>query len=83
MVCLVFNCLIKASEKGYKSIAFPAFGTGQLQYPVQHVVQLMYKAIRLYNDDKRSGPIQQIYIVIYPDTTLLVNQVMYIMSTFM
>ncbi|XP_071089103.1 protein mono-ADP-ribosyltransferase PARP14-like [Haliotis cracherodii] len=74
MVSLVFNCLIKASGKGYKTIAFPALGTGFLKYPVQHVVQLMYKAIRLFNDDKRSGSIREIFIVILPETQLSVKQ---------
>ncbi|XP_067656384.1 uncharacterized protein [Haliotis asinina] len=74
MVSLVFNCLIKASEKGYKTIAFPALGTGALEYPVQHVVQLMYKAIKLFNEDRRSGAIREIFIVIYPETKLSVKQ---------
>ncbi|XP_046561903.1 uncharacterized protein LOC124270885 isoform X1 [Haliotis rubra] len=73
MVSLVFNCLIKASEKGYKTIAFPALGTGAHEYPVQHVVQLMHKAIKLFND-KRSGAIREIFIVIYPETKLSVKQ---------
>ncbi|XP_071089734.1 uncharacterized protein [Haliotis cracherodii] len=74
MVSLVFNCLIKASEKRYTSIAFPALGTGVLKYPVQHVVQLMYKAIRLFNEDKGTGSISEIIIVIYPETKLSVKQ---------
>lgn len=77
MVSLVFNCLIKASEKRYTSIAFPALGTGVLKYPVQHVVQLMYKAIRLFNEGKGTGSISEIIIVIYPETKLSVKQVLF------
>ncbi|XP_048249655.1 uncharacterized protein LOC125378263 isoform X1 [Haliotis rufescens] len=74
MISLVFNCLIRASEKGYQTIAFPAIGTGALKYPVEYVVQLMYKAIGLFKDDIRSGSIREIIFVIFPETQLPVKQ---------
>ncbi|XP_052772165.1 uncharacterized protein LOC128211426 isoform X6 [Mya arenaria] len=42
----VYNCLKTAEYLGFKSIAFPAFGTGkQLKYPKNDVAMAMTKAI--------------------------------------
>ncbi|XP_069139916.1 uncharacterized protein [Argopecten irradians] len=41
----VIACLQKAAQLQMKSIAFPAFGTGQIGYPNDRVAKLMYNAV--------------------------------------
>ncbi|KAK6178600.1 hypothetical protein SNE40_013353 [Patella caerulea] len=61
---LIKKCLETAEREGYKSIAFPAIGTGNLGFPHDVVAQIFYQTIHDYKS--QGGSLQDITIVIYP-----------------
>ena len=62
---IVESCLKAADTKGYRSLAFPAIGTGQSHYPADEVAKLMVKQILEYVDSNQNTRLQEIGIVIY------------------
>ncbi|KAL3865274.1 hypothetical protein ACJMK2_006887, partial [Sinanodonta woodiana] len=42
---LMKNCLRQVNEERCHSIAFPALGVGQLQYPIEDVAKEMFKSV--------------------------------------
>ena len=62
---IVESCLKAADAKGYRSLAFPAIGTGQSHYPANEVAKLMVKQILEYVDSNQNTRLQEIGIVIY------------------
>ncbi|CAG2257296.1 unnamed protein product [Mytilus edulis] len=51
------NCLLKANTSAYKSIAFPALGTGNLKYPMSEVARMMFANVKKF---ERGNPISSI-----------------------
>lgn len=62
----VTKCLEKAERNSFKTIAFPALGTGFLKYPVDITVTKMIKTIGKFEHDRKSNSISEVRIVIYP-----------------
>lgn len=62
------DCLDKAESSDFKSIAFPALGTGYLKYPVDIVVTKMIKGIKDFEKERKSTCIKEVRIVIYPES---------------
>ena len=54
------NCLEEAEKSGYKTIAMPAVGTGNLKYPAVESAKLMKQEIEAFRTK-------------YPSSTLHVN----------
>ncbi|XP_072048530.1 protein mono-ADP-ribosyltransferase PARP14-like [Amphiura filiformis] len=53
-------------NKGMKSVAVPAIGTGNLDYPPNDVARMMYEAAILFSKDNPRGPLQDIRFIQYP-----------------
>ncbi len=66
------NSLLRAEEKGLKSIAFPAVGTGIAGFPIDQCAQIMIAEVLGY---LKSGTcLENIYFVLYDDGALKVFQ---------
>lgn len=65
----VSSCLLQASK--YKSIVFPALGTGQLRYPRHLVAETMYKCVSQFDQNKTS--LKEVKFLCYDDETIRVN----------
>ena len=63
----VTNCLYAAHERNYKSIAFPALGTGALDFPPDVVATEMMKMIEEFRNRYPHSTLSKIRIVIYRD----------------
>ncbi|CAC5392459.1 unnamed protein product [Mytilus coruscus] len=63
---LVFDCLLEAEKNNCRSIAFPVFGTGNLEYPWDEVARTMLDTINKYGT-LRSGitTVKEVKIVLY------------------
>lgn len=62
----VFNtCLELADAKGYKSIAFPALGTGNLKYPGREVSKCMFETATEWGLKKKAKSLHVIKFVLY------------------
>ncbi|KAK2850421.1 hypothetical protein Q7C36_009204 [Tachysurus vachellii] len=59
------ECLRKAIADGYKSISFPALGTGNLGLPKDKVSQSMTRTVMEFSKTY-TGPKMQIFFVIFP-----------------
>lgn len=59
------DCLNQAATFGHTSIAFPALGTGNLQYPEQNVAQSMIETVIRYAEKYPNSSITDVKIVIY------------------
>ncbi|CAE1270020.1 PARP10_14_15 [Acanthosepion pharaonis] len=66
----VRNCLLKADEMKLSHIAFPAFGTGNLGYPIDVVANAMFSAVSEYMSGQNTV-VQKITFVIYPKDTII------------
>jgi O-acetyl-ADP-ribose deacetylase (regulator of RNase III) len=63
---VVEECLMEASKKGCKSIAFPTMGTGKLGYPSDQCASLMFSAVRSYfKKSGRRNKIEEVQIIVY------------------
>ena len=63
----MFHCLSFASTEKYKSIAFPVFGTGTLQYPWKNVANVMVETIQKFGRMCKNTTLQEVNIVSHPD----------------
>lgn len=66
------NSLRRAEEKGLKSIAFPAVGTGIAGFPMSECAQIMIGEVLEYV--KAGTSLQTIHFVLYDDAALRVFQ---------
>ncbi|XP_071171378.1 protein mono-ADP-ribosyltransferase PARP14-like isoform X2 [Mytilus edulis] len=61
----VNNCLVAAEKAGYRSIAFPALGTGNLHYPCHLVAKYMYDIVEQFASIKQKTKLSYVYFVVY------------------
>jgi O-acetyl-ADP-ribose deacetylase (regulator of RNase III) len=64
------NSLLRAEEKGLKSIAFPAVGTGIAGFPMQQCAQIMIGEV--LEHVKSHSSLETVYFVLYDDSALRV-----------
>jgi O-acetyl-ADP-ribose deacetylase (regulator of RNase III) len=62
--------LLRAEEKTFRSIAFPALGTGVAGFPVEECAQIMLKVV--LDHIKVRTSLEKIYFVLFDDATLKV-----------
>lgn len=65
------NSLKRAQEKGMRSIAFPAIGTGVGGFPVEDCARVMITTVRDYLQEGDKG-IREIYFVLFDEPALRV-----------
>ncbi|XP_060606465.1 protein mono-ADP-ribosyltransferase PARP14-like, partial [Ruditapes philippinarum] len=63
----VEGCLIEADEQDCKSIAFPALGTGNLEYPPRDVATAMLDGIESYTEESMIAKLKTVYITTTDD----------------
>lgn len=64
----VRNTLERAEEKAFKSIAFPAIGTGVAGFPMEEYARIMIEEVQ--NHLKSRTSLEDIYFVLYDDAAL-------------
>jgi O-acetyl-ADP-ribose deacetylase (regulator of RNase III) len=64
------HSLLRAEEKAFRSIAFPALGTGAAGLPVEECAQIMLKVV--LDHIKVRTSLEKIYFVLYDDAALKV-----------
>ncbi|KAL1267912.1 hypothetical protein QQF64_033275 [Cirrhinus molitorella] len=62
---LILDCLKKASALEYKSISFPAIGTGNLGYDKKEVAKIMTNAVAEFGDQYTKKKLD-VYFVVFP-----------------
>ncbi|XP_046555938.1 protein mono-ADP-ribosyltransferase PARP14-like isoform X3 [Haliotis rubra] len=62
---LVAKCLKSASDQQYRSIAFPALGTGNLGYPRDVVAKTMMETVEQFGQYHTMTSLQEVKIVVY------------------
>jgi len=65
--------LRKASEDGLRSIAFPAVGTGYLQFPAAVVAHVMFEEVKSFSAAFPQTSITSILFVIFESDTETLN----------
>ncbi|XP_033756244.1 uncharacterized protein LOC117338989 [Pecten maximus] len=66
MILFMKNCLKKAEERKYKTISFPALGTGNLGYPRDKVAHTMFDTVNNYFEERPDSYIECVNFVVYP-----------------
>lgn len=69
----VVQCLNEMENDGFKSIAFPAFGTGKLGYPYYPVANTMCNVIHAYGKKNPRTKIESVYFFVYDKEELCKN----------
>jgi O-acetyl-ADP-ribose deacetylase len=62
------NSLLRAEEKGFKTIAFPAIGTGIAGFPMEECASAMISEVLEHLKSRSS--LEKIYFVLYDDAAL-------------
>jgi len=62
------NSLLRAEEKGFKTIAFPAIGTGVAGFPMEECADVMISELLEHLKSRTS--LEKIYFVLYDDAAL-------------
>jgi O-acetyl-ADP-ribose deacetylase len=62
------NSLLRAEEKGFKTVAFPAIGTGIAGFPMEECATVMIG--ELLEHLKSRSSLEKIYFVLYDDAAL-------------
>jgi O-acetyl-ADP-ribose deacetylase len=62
------NSLLRAEEKGFKTIAFPAIGTGVAGFPMNECADIMLREV--FEHLKSRTSLEKIYFVLYDDAAL-------------
>lgn len=62
------NSLFRAEEKGFKTIAFPAIGTGIAGFPMEECASIMISEVLEHL--KSHSSLEKIYFVLYDDSAL-------------
>ncbi|XP_052076578.1 protein mono-ADP-ribosyltransferase PARP14-like [Mytilus californianus] len=60
-------CLKKADSLGHQSIAFPALGTGKLNYNPNVVADALFEAVERYNEQNHNPKLELVICVVYQD----------------
>jgi len=58
------NSLLRADEKGLKTIAFPAIGTGVGGFPINRCAQVMIDIVVEYLKNEKTG-IEKVYFILF------------------
>ncbi|KAK7109795.1 protein mono-ADP-ribosyltransferase PARP14-like isoform X1 [Littorina saxatilis] len=61
----VINCLTKCNQSGFKSIAIPALGTGNLSYPRNEVAQTMIEAVMQFQQISPFSGLRDVRLIVY------------------
>ncbi|XP_052234938.1 protein mono-ADP-ribosyltransferase PARP14-like isoform X2 [Dreissena polymorpha] len=61
----VSKCLQKAAGSKFRSISFPALGTGALGYPSDQVADIMFDAVERFFKDYPKNSLESIYFVLW------------------
>ena len=69
------NSLLRAEEKGFKTIAFPAIGTGIAGFPMQDCANIMIGEVLEHL--KSHSSLEKIHFVLYDDAALKVFEETY------
>ncbi|KAK3598153.1 hypothetical protein CHS0354_013662, partial [Potamilus streckersoni] len=62
----VENCLKQADKSGFKSMAFPALGTGNLRFPADEVGKLIFQCIQNFGKKRPKTSLKDIALVVFP-----------------
>ena len=62
----ISNALSAAHQAGYSSIAFPALGTGNLNYDPNTVARIMVEEIQKFISVSQPTSLKDVRIVLYP-----------------
>lgn len=60
-------CLKEADSLGHQSIAFPALGTGNLNYNPNVVANALFEAVERYNEQNHNPKLELVICVVYQD----------------
>ncbi len=64
------NTLMRVEEKGFKSIAFPAVGTGVAGFPIEECAEIMIGEVLKHLKSRSS--LEKVYFVLFDDAALKV-----------
>jgi len=70
-----YHTLLRAEEKGFKSIAFPALGTGVAGFPMKECAEIMIKQVAEHLKSRSS--LETIHFVLFDDQALAAFEAIY------
>ena len=65
MKSIIMKTLAYASNGGFSSLALPAMGTGNLQYPPRLVAKTMFETVLQYSQENPNASLRDIRFVLY------------------
>lgn len=61
----MYICLDKANFYNFKTIAFPALGTGILRYPPEIVAAAMFEGVERFRAEFRETSLEEVQFVVF------------------
>jgi poly [ADP-ribose] polymerase 10/14/15 len=62
---IVLKCLQESTNSGFFSLAFPALGTGYLNYSKEYVAKTMFAGVEKFNMNNPNSSVTDVKFVIY------------------
>ncbi|XP_067864170.1 protein mono-ADP-ribosyltransferase PARP14-like isoform X2 [Heptranchias perlo] len=62
---IIQKCLENVHESKYKSISFPAIGTGNLKFPKNTVAQMFFEGITTFSKANPTSTLKEVKLIIY------------------
>ena len=64
---VITDCLSKANQSGLTSVALPAMGTGNLQFPRDVVAETMFNSVIEFSKKNPDASVKDVRFVLYPE----------------
>ncbi|NXP49794.1 PAR14 polymerase, partial [Heliornis fulica] len=71
---IITKCLEIADELAFKSITFPAIGTGNLGYPRFLVAKLLFDKVFEFSGKNRVNSLKEVYFLLHPKDTANIQE---------
>ncbi|GCC27057.1 hypothetical protein chiPu_0005478 [Chiloscyllium punctatum] len=62
---IIQKCLKNAHESHYKSMSFPAIGTGNLRFPKNTVAEMFFEEIKKFSAENPTSTLKRVKLIIY------------------
>ncbi|NXS80180.1 PAR14 polymerase, partial [Erpornis zantholeuca] len=66
---IITKCLEIAEELSFKSITFPAIGTGKLEFPRSVVAKLLFDKVFEFSSKNRVNSLEEVHFLLHPNDT--------------
>lgn len=62
----MYNCLEKADQNGFASVAMPALGSGFLKFPCEVIAVTTIRGVKEFAKDHGQSSVRDVKVIVFP-----------------